>query len=596
MGLAIYIPPTFMFLTRIWFLFILGCLHLGVFAQTVEIRVLEKVAASASIDQIAERPASDFTAIDTNRFYALSSQFDVWMRIDITQADTANPPVLRLRQPWLDRLSVFTPTAAGGWSMQNSGDGTPNAQWPIPGLTPQLKLAVPTVGQTVLYARVSHLYPIALDVQVLSQDAARNASQSDLLFVCLLLGCIALMAVLALVLAWNYRDPAYVWYSIYAVLSWFAMASYCGLGGYALWPNAAQWAEISQLMLVKAAVVAHFVFTMFLFKRVFPSAKAFRCVLGFCVGLLMLTVLTSVFFMHYPDWTSSNVGARIWLNMTIMVLSFTALAGIFFYALRQQRRLALWWLLAYLPLAVGLILTHITHQGFMPINWLPFNTALYLLLFEVCVLMLTLQKHAKDNFSARIIRTTQDATDPLTGFVAAHAFKMRISDIWNQSFKNNSNVALAYLEIDDSDGHFGVGFGMDEEMRRLRVVRMLRTVVRSQDTVAMVNDRTYAIVMPGMSEGEDLAERLSRLVVLGKIVDRSDPNSVVVKLRIAASTRFSFMGTLSNLDSKLLSLLADDDCWREKSIHFIFRKPVRGSDQHLELLWNRAVGALPASV
>lgn len=585
-----------MFFVRISFLFILGCLHLGVFAQTARISVLEKVATSYTIDQIAERPASDFTAIDPKRFYALSSRLDAWMRIEISQADTANPLVLRLCQPWLDRLSVFTPAASGGWSVQNSGDWTPNAQWPIPGLTPQLKLAISAAGQTVLFARVSHLYPIALDVQVLSQDAARNASQSDLLFVCLILGWIALMAVLALVLAWNYRDPTYVWYGVYAVLSWFAMASYCGLGGYALWPNAPLWAEISQLMLVKAAVVAHFVFTMYLFKRVFLSTRLFRCVLGFCGGLLLLIVLTSVFFMRYPDWTASNIEARLWLNMTIMVLSFAALAVIFFYALRQQRRLALWWLFAFLPLSIGLILTHIAHQGFMPIRWLPFNTALYLLLLEVCTLMLVLQNHAKENFSAKIIRTTLDATDPFTGFVAAHAFKTCISDIWNRSIKNNTNVAIAYLEADARDGHYGVGFGMDDELRRLRVVRMLRTVLRSQDTVAVINDTTYAMVMPGVCEGEDLSARLSRLVVLGKIVDRSDPESVTIKLRIAASTRISFVGTLSELDSKLRSLLADDACWRRKSIHIVYGKPALGSDKQLESLWNKAMGASPSSL
>ena len=580
---------------RIWFLFILGCLHFGVFGQTASIRVLENVAASATIDQIAQRPASDFSAIDPKRFYALNSQSDVWMRIELTQVDTANPLVLRMRQPWLDRLSVFTPSTSGGWSVQNSGDSTPNALWPIPGLTPQLKLATSTAGQTLLYARVSHLYPIALDIQVLSQDDTRNESQSDLLFACLILGCMGLMAVLAMVLAWNYRDPAYAWYSVYAVVSWFALTTYCGIGSYALWPHSPIWAEISQLVLVEIAVAAHLVFTMYLFKRIFRSARLFSYALGASAVFVVLVFAASALLIARPDWIVAYVEPRLWVNMAIMMSSFNLLAVIVFYALRQQRRLALWWLLAYLPLAIGLTLAHMTHQGFMLISWLPFDAVLYLLLFEVCILMLILQKHAKDNFSAKVIRTTQDATDPLTGFVAAHAFKKCLSDIWNQSTETNTNVAIAYLEADDSDGHYGVGFGIDDESRRLRVVRMLRTVVRSQDTVAVINETTYAIVMPGVSDGEDLTERLSRLVVLGKMVDRSDPESVSIKLRIAASTRFSFVGTLSELDSKLRSLLADDACWRKKSIHFIYSKPVRGSDQQLESLWDRAVGASPAS-
>ncbi len=100
-------------------------------------------------------------------------------------------------------------------------------------------------------------------------------------------------------------------------------------------------------------------------------------------------------------------------------------------------------------------------------------------------------------------------------------------------------------------------------------MRIIRTVTREADTVARVHANLFAVLMPGVSPGENLAGKLSRLIALGVMTDRDDPLSEPVNLRIAASSRSRFSGTARQLDVLLRQKLPVEGDLDARSIMYV---------------------------
>jgi hypothetical protein len=114
--------------------------------------------------------------------------------------------------------------------------------------------------------------------------------------------------------------------------------------------------------------------------------------------------------------------------------------------------------------------------------------------------------------------------------------------------------------------------------------------------VARLDGQLMAILMPHVQMGDELSQRLSRIVALGLMPDRSDPHASILQFRIAATTRSHYAKPLSALDADLRALLADPSGWGSKPIRFIARqarvseavKAMRLEDSELEDIWDKA--------
>lgn len=95
------------------------------------------------------------------------------------------------------------------------------------------------------------------------------------------------------------------------------------------------------------------------------------------------------------------------------------------------------------------------------------------------------------------------------------------------------------------------------------------------------------IVMEGVTPGEGLRARLSRLVALGLMRDADDPTSMALRFTLAVGSRRSEVGDFAALDAELQALLADDG-QAQRAIRFL--SPVEASGDSIPV---RRFGSAP---
>ncbi len=589
-----------MLIWRACFFVVLSLLSFGAFAQVTTLQVLADLNAAETVDQVAKRPASDFSTLDTARTYPLGFQKALWLRIDIAPAlagtSDQGPLVLDFHQPFLDRVNLYSRDTLGSWQIHSAGDWIANAQWQLPGLSPLLKLPTAQMGNSVAYAKITSMIPMRINPSVGTLEEAKKHSQDNLLLTCLILGCISLMSVLGLVLAVTHLNATYAWFAVYAALALLAAGSYCGVTGYAFWPHSPNWTDISVMVFIKAAMLSQLVFVAHFFGPAFDRQWIPKTIAKVGIGLLCILPVYASLMLPHEGWPITHFTERMVFSFALIVGCGVLAFGMALVALRSMRNLSMLYLLAFVPLLLCTVMKLSSHLGWVPLPWLSFNAPLYALLTEISILLVAIQLHAKNHLSEKLIRRALDATDPLTGFVQPHAFKAMVSHVWNKAQAELSDVAIAYIQVEDAAGRFSKGFDQENTQRTLRIVRLLRTGTRPQDIVALRNQTTFAVVMPGISFDDGLEERLSRLVALGLMVDSKDPHSAPIRFRIAASTLNGFLPKLTELDKDLREKLGDASLWSKKSIVFAWRHNITTSKPDVvEAVWQRALAEAAAN-
>jgi GGDEF domain-containing protein len=194
--------------------------------------------------------------------------------------------------------------------------------------------------------------------------------------------------------------------------------------------------------------------------------------------------------------------------------------------------------------------------------WLAYNTPIYCLLFEMPVLLVVLHLHAKQIHGYRVRQHALQVTDPLTGFAAKHLLVHLAQRAWQISKASGDDVAIAYLQPVTLGGR---NQGADMVPR---IVRILRTVARPQDTVIAVSATQFALLMPGRTRDEALMGQLSRIVALSLMQDDEHSGQPALRFNIVAATRRSFAGNWQELHAVLLAKLVDRASWGHRAIRF----------------------------
>jgi hypothetical protein len=114
-----------------------------------------------------------------------------------------------------------------------------------------------------------------------------------------------------------------------------------------------------------------------------------------------------------------------------------------------------------------------------------------------------------------------------------------------------------------------------------------------------VDKDIYALIMPRMSLGTNLSDRLSRLIALGIMTDKDGQQESPLRFHIAASTARSFAGNSKDLSTALIDKLVQGDAWGQKPIRFVRKISQRYSalasaaaaNETLSNFWHRAADA-----
>ncbi len=520
----------------------------------------------------AAQPVSSKVQIqvfDPQRAYALSSDRALWLHLRVKSDPMAQQRwALHFVNTFLDRVELHAINAQGQWQREIAGDNVAHSQWSQRTLAPQALLPVMAAGQQDVLIKVVHGFALQIPIQLVSQTEAERINRNAFLRAGILCGLLCLVLLLAVHLALSYRDATYAWYALYMLLAILAATSYLGLASYALWPDATRWPEYSILFLIQAAATTQLWFCQRMFLR---EGQMRRLRIGVHM-VAALSVAFGVVYFFLPQALQRMTIFAVGLLMCIAMVFF--IVGLTLRRTRQQA--AYFWIVAYVPLILIVVASLLRQFSWVTGFELPFELPVYALAFEAVVLLAALHLHAKERHAFEEREKAVAALDPLTGFLNASTFQNQLQQLWGRSLQQKEDLALALVQVQHNTDRTDSQSALKLERKLLRSVRLLRAITRDVDVVGRIGGNTLALAMPGIPMGDELNNRLARLVAQGLMRDAYDERSSELRFHIAAGTRLSYSSNLNALDNNLRFEISQSRGWSRKPIHYILAATAPG--------------------
>lgn len=561
-------------------------------ATTTQAPVVTMVRALAlvtttrqTIESVQATPLADWQTFNPSTTYPLNADAALWVQMQLSvspSTTTAKDWRIQLPKPFIDRFELHPIGSDSGLPVQTAGDNIPNQAWPVPGLYPQVLLPSMASGQHTALLRIVNNVPANFQLQLLSQSQAQ-AEKTDVLVnisaVTVLLMC---MMVVSACLGLVFRDSAYAWYSVYALLTSLFVVGYTGLASYLLWPAASNWPPSAVHITAALSVLVQMVFCY----RCFDAFKL-RPGLQLAVRAAVFITLIATACLYIAI---GSISLFLVLFLGPMIANAVLIVWIVLPRLRQGDTTAKLWLVAYLPLMILVALTAFDNLGFFAHSVVGYHWVIYSLAFEMPLLLLALLLRAKSRHAQAVIQHTRGQLDPLTGFVLPRAYQAVAEPMWQQSAAAGEHLAVVYIQITQP----GVPYlaGSSHAPRSESIVRVLRTVFRQEDSYAQINSDLYAILVPGKMQTELLQNRLTRLVAQLRVLSQELKTDYPLRARIAACTNRSLPQSWSDVHTALLGKFNDETHWGKRSIHIVSKRHSQRSDEpDLSDFWAHAYRA-----
>ncbi len=532
-----------------------------------------------------------YVAFEPDAIYQLSGNAALWIKLKVeTDPLSDRRWTLVFTKTFLDRIELHYQDAQGQWKKQQAGDAIAHSQWSQRTLAPQLRVPALPAGEHELLIKIVQEFPQQIPVALMLDGAAADLNQSDTLVAATVLGVLGLVLLLALHLAYSYRDSVYVWYAIYVLFSLLSVGAYLGIASYLFWPQADRWPEVSILVLILISVAAQLWFCQAMFMRDMQSV-VLKQMAQYVVVFSVLLALSNL-FVNSADYRINAFA----LGLALCIGSITIIVG---KAAVNKLPSAYFWLAAYLPLIVSVVIALLENLSFINSVGLPYSLPAYTLAFEAMVLLFALHLHAKNRHAVQERERALTATDPLTGFLNARVFAQRLLAMWAKAVAGNKELALVMVYVHHTSDKTDPQSALRLERKLLRSVRLLNTITRDVDAIARVGGNVLSVAMPGIPMGEDLNNRLARLIALGLMLDPYDAEPMELHFRIAAGTRGMWGDDLKSLDSHLRAAIAQTSGWSRKPIQYITaQSPAAPSPQLLAIpaQQSKATNALVGTV
>ncbi len=510
-----------------------------------------------------------------------------WLRVTLRataglSAEAASVrSVLALPRSYLDDVTLFSPvppfagqperpnpTSPQRWYQQEAGDTIVPSRWAVAGLYPRFMLPSAlqlqdSGGALQLYLRVVHNAPFETELSVLSAGESAGRTQMHTLALGLMLGALLCVSALLGALAWHAKDLIYAWFSAYAVLTALACASHAGLAHRVLWPVGGNWPGFAVLVFLMLAAACQLQFSRLALVSqqglVRPTMK--RATHSLSLACLALAAA----YMAFPArWQATYVVSLFVLGLSAAVVTWWVVA-----ALRQRNRLALVWLLAYLPLFGVVVVALLEGVGMLGSRSVGIHTPIYAAGASVIVLGAALQWFSRERQNSRALSKALAATDPLTGCFTAAEFQRRLKQVWGARHGDTGDWTVAYVALLNPALDAG-----EQAQVTSRVVRALRSATGSQDTVARLDGSMFALLMPVRPGGQGVRQLLARIVAIGLMPDPSEPRAQPLHFRISHASCKRYAGDLAALQADLREAIGTDRNANDRPVRSVDRASV----------------------
>jgi signal transduction histidine kinase len=298
-----------------------------------------------------------------------------WMRLHLRNAsDHPVERILDIAYPMLSSVQLYQPLADGTYRSLSTGSSMPFATRPYPNRGFVFPITLPANAGQVLYLRVQSTATVIIPAQLWEPEKFYLAERDDYVIQAWYFGMAAAMILFNLLLFISLRDVIYFYYVSFAACMALGMAIQKGLAKEFLWPNAAQWSDLSSNFGFFPATLAMLLFMRCMLDTAkdFPRLdRALKAMVGGCL-LVPVALAISVRVFTMP---------AILFITAVLPLMY---CGAVYCAFRRQRS-AYFFLAAYSVLFLGSVMSALQYEALIPATRLSqfgmqFGSALEMLL------------------------------------------------------------------------------------------------------------------------------------------------------------------------------------------------------------------------
>jgi len=456
---------------------------------------------------------------------------------------------LSIENAWLDQVEVYFQHQGKTTATYRAGDRQPFGQRPIASRYFVFDQAFGS-GVSEVFIRVETADPMVVPITLLNPETSRiRQTQQELSYGVVYGFLLALMAYNAILFI-SLRGWQYLLYSAYLAMFAAMNIAYTGHGFAWLWPDAVNWQQWSNPVLMVLYGVSGLLFAIrFLDLRLYyPRVRTL--VLSFCATfgvLLGVAILAG----------SQKYALLVSFSFVFLFTGLMLFLGVI--SVRAGQKPAKYFLIAAIAAMVGAVLTTLSTWGFIPHNTWNFRAVEIGMLVDATLLALALAYQLRMGQEERILAERLAQQDPLTGLNNRRAFYDKTGSLWSQAIRHGHHTAVMLLDIDlfkqinDVHGH---AHG-DKVLKAM--ANILKQAIRQGDVLARWGGEEFIVFLPetSLQEAAALAERLRTAIAGMRIPYATGETTVTASFGVAQKDRGH-----STLDALIAS--ADECLYQSK--------------------------------
>lgn len=356
----------------------------GRYALSESFTVLEDKTGQLKLEDVLQplaqsrfKPAAQ--GASATNFGLTGSAF--WLRITLHvplagQPQAAAPWLFEVAYPPLDHIELYVSRPQGGFDRQTGGDLQPFSNRAVPHRNHVFPISLLAGQPTTVYMRVMSEGTLAAPTRLWQPAALWAHDQAEYSVLSLYFGLLMGLFLYNALLFLSLRDRVYLFYV--AFVAWIAMsqAALTGLGAQFLWPQQSWWISVS----IATSNAASGVFGI-LFARDFLSSRLtmpkLDLLLRLQVFLWMVTVAAALLLPYV---------LAVWMVTVLSGITVASLVLVGILSVRRKHPGAVYFLIAWAVLLLGVAVLALHNTGFLPSNPLTANALMIGSAFEMVLL------------------------------------------------------------------------------------------------------------------------------------------------------------------------------------------------------------------
>ncbi|MEJ6023641.1 sensor domain-containing diguanylate cyclase [Ramlibacter sp. PS4R-6] len=447
----------------------------------------------------------------------------LWIRFTVPAAPDEQRWYVRIADPALDSVTLYTRRNDESWTPQWAGDAFPVSAWALPHVHPVLPLVVSAADPTNYLLRVEAADGFHVPIEFVSESWLSWEQQRLSLLYGVYFGLLAMGAIFSLATSAVQRDASHFWFGTWTALALLATASAAGVAGLHLWPESPAWSDAAHHVLPAAATAP---FVLFLVQVLAVRERAER-IFWPCILLAVAALGVAALCGIAPS------PARRWLSAGTVAVTAGATLAVIGWAKDHGEQLAPRLLLAMAPFAATLA-AYAGRDLFGPAFA---QRALVFLLAGLAVsicgtyLLLATRTQARRDPHRRLAQLQE--VDPLTGLVNDSVFASRMGELIERARRFGHQSVVAIVEFSNFP-QLRSEFGRKHSLEMLlRQAERLNAMMRTVDTVARLGEARFGLLVEG-PVAPSRAKALSAKVIAHCITPMAGlPLGMVLKPRVA---------------------------------------------------------------